>query len=99
MKLLLHCCCGPCTTVVADHFLSSGEDVVAWFYNPNLGPAGEWTRRREGFLEVRGRCIWGREEAGEGEVLHRRDACATSSSCWPSRGGGGRGVSDVIECA
>ncbi len=52
MKLLLHCCCGPCTTVVAEHFLRSGATVTGWYYNPNLGPAGEWSRRREAFARV-----------------------------------------------
>ena len=48
MKLLLHCCCGPCTISVADHFRTRGDAVTGWFCNPNLLPE-EWERRRESF--------------------------------------------------
>jgi epoxyqueuosine reductase len=47
MRLLLHCCCGPCTTPVADHFRACGAQVEGWFYNPNLYPAAERARRQE----------------------------------------------------
>jgi hypothetical protein len=50
MRLLLHCCCGPCTTSVADHYRSR-EDVVAWFCNPNLLPE-ERERRRAAFAQT-----------------------------------------------
>jgi hypothetical protein len=52
MKLLLHCCCGPCTTAVAEHFRARGDEVEGWFYNPNLYPEEEWERRREAFAEA-----------------------------------------------
>ena len=45
MKLLLHCCCGPCATVVADHFRKAGDEVVGWFLNPNIHPEQERLRR------------------------------------------------------
>ena len=51
MRLLLHCCCGPCATSVADHFRSTGFDVVGWFFNPNIHPEGE-RQRREGTLSL-----------------------------------------------
>jgi predicted adenine nucleotide alpha hydrolase (AANH) superfamily ATPase len=47
MRLLLHCCCGPCTTGVVDHWRDRGAAVQAWFHNPNIWPGGE-RRRREG---------------------------------------------------
>ena len=49
MRLLLHCCCGPCATVAADHFRGEGEEVVGWFFNPNIHPEEE-RRRREAVL-------------------------------------------------
>ena len=49
MKLLLHCCCGPCTTSVADHYRARGDAVTGWFFNPNLHPEEEWERRRRAF--------------------------------------------------
>ena len=48
MRLLLHCCCGPCTTPVVEHFRGGGAQVEGWFYNPNLYPAAERVRRQEG---------------------------------------------------
>ena len=45
--LLLHSCCGPCSTSVleqlAEHFL-----VTVLYYNPNIFPEGDCTGRRGG---------------------------------------------------
>ncbi len=49
MKLLLHCCCGPCSLLVAEHFRAQGEEVAGWFFNPNIHPEEE-RRRREATL-------------------------------------------------
>jgi len=46
VRLLLHCCCGPCATDVADHFRGLGYEVTGWFFNPNIHPEQE-RRRRE----------------------------------------------------
>ncbi|UCC67304.1 MAG: epoxyqueuosine reductase QueH [Armatimonadota bacterium] len=51
MKLLLHCCCGPCATVVADYFRRLGDEVVGWFFNPNVHPEEERVRREEVLAE------------------------------------------------
>ena len=51
MKLLLHCCCGPCATVCADHFRSLGHEVTGWFYNPSIHPEEE-LRRRERTMDA-----------------------------------------------
>jgi hypothetical protein len=45
LKLLLHCCCGPCATSVAEHFQGLGDQVTGWFFNPNIHPEEERTRR------------------------------------------------------
>ena len=50
MNLLLHCCCGPCSTVTVEHFRSSGDEVTGWFFNPNIHPADE-LRLRETWFE------------------------------------------------
>ena len=50
MNLLLHCCCGPCSTVTVEHFRSSGDEVTGWFFNPNIHPADE-LRLREIWFE------------------------------------------------
>lgn len=49
MKLLLHCCCAPCATAVADYFRSLQYEVTGWFFNPNIHPEEE-RLRREGVL-------------------------------------------------
>jgi epoxyqueuosine reductase len=43
-KLLLHVCCGPCSTEVIKQ-LKSDYEVVGFFYNPNISPEAEYFRR------------------------------------------------------
>jgi epoxyqueuosine reductase len=45
--LLLHTCCGPCSTVAVPAWRGRGVEPVAWFENPNIQPAAELERRRE----------------------------------------------------
>jgi predicted adenine nucleotide alpha hydrolase (AANH) superfamily ATPase len=49
--MLLHVCCGPCSTHVAK-FFSKNHEVVGYFYNPNIFPYREWLLRYEAFLKV-----------------------------------------------
>ncbi len=44
--LLLHVCCGPCSTHVID-LLGRDHEVTCYFYNPNIHPEGEYTRRMD----------------------------------------------------
>lgn len=43
-RLLLHCCCAPCSTSVLECLLPS-FDVTAFFYNPNIAPPAEYACR------------------------------------------------------
>jgi len=43
-KLLLHSCCGPCSSYVLE-YLSKYFDITVWFYNPNIEPAKEYELR------------------------------------------------------
>jgi len=43
-KLLLHTCCGPCSTAVLEA-LTPDYDLTLYFYNPNLDSAEEYTKR------------------------------------------------------
>lgn len=43
-KLLLHSCCGPCSTGVIERLVSE-YDVTVFFYNPNIYPKEEYLRR------------------------------------------------------
>jgi len=52
LRLLLHCCCGPCSLEVAEHLRSLGHTVTAWFFNPNIHPLEELARRQATMVEA-----------------------------------------------
>ncbi len=43
-KLLLQCCCGPCSSYVLE-YLTEHFDVTVLYYNPNIQPREEYDRR------------------------------------------------------
>ncbi len=43
-RLLLHSCCGPCSTYVLE-YLSKYFDIDVFYYNPNIYPPEEFRRR------------------------------------------------------
>lgn len=45
-KLLLHSCCGPCSTYVID-YLKDYFDITVFYYNPNIEPKEEYIKRKE----------------------------------------------------
>ena len=45
-KLLLHACCGPCSSYVLE-YLNGFFDITIFYYNPNIHPEAEYTRRLE----------------------------------------------------
>lgn len=45
MRMLLHVCCGPCAAYPVNHLRAAGWDLVGYFYNPNIHPYKEFTRR------------------------------------------------------
>ena len=45
MKLLMHICCGPCTIYPLKELRTHGHDVTGLFYNPNIHPYQEFSRR------------------------------------------------------
>ncbi|MBR1535834.1 MAG: epoxyqueuosine reductase QueH [Treponema sp.] len=44
--LLLHACCGPCSSYVIE-YLSKFFDITIYYYNPNIHPRQEYFRRLE----------------------------------------------------
>lgn len=50
-KLLLHSCCGPCSTVCIER-TKDEYDVVVFYYNPNIEPFEEYERRKEEQIKV-----------------------------------------------
>jgi predicted adenine nucleotide alpha hydrolase (AANH) superfamily ATPase len=47
MKLLMHMCCGPCSTYPLSVIRQEGIEPVGVFFNPNIHPIDEFNRRRE----------------------------------------------------
>ncbi len=45
-RLLLHSCCGPCSTAVLEQ-LTPHFEIVLFYYNPNIAPEEEYFRRLE----------------------------------------------------
>ena len=45
-RLLLHACCGPCSSYVIE-YLSKYFDITIYYYNPNIYPKEEYERRLE----------------------------------------------------
>lgn len=45
-RLLLHSCCGPCSTVVIER-LKENFELVVFYYNPNIEPFEEYEKRKQ----------------------------------------------------
>lgn len=45
-RLLLHCCCAPCSSYVLEA-LNRAFDIELFYYNPNISPRDEFDRRAE----------------------------------------------------
>ena len=50
-KLLLHSCCGPCSSYVIS-YLSNFFDMTILYYNPNIAPYEEYLKRKEEQIKV-----------------------------------------------
>lgn len=48
-RLLLHCCCAPCSSYVLE-YLSQYMDITCYYYNPNISPEEEYQKRGEELL-------------------------------------------------
>jgi len=58
--LLLHICCGPCSTHVID-LLEDEYHLIGFFYNPNLHPKQEYFKRLQATAQVcrqHGAALW-----------------------------------------
>ena len=43
-RLLLHSCCAPCSSYVLE-YLSAYFEITVFYYNPNIYPESEYTKR------------------------------------------------------
>ena len=50
-RVLLHCCCAPCSLSCIDPLRAEGIEPVALWYNPNIHPWKEYQARRDCLLE------------------------------------------------
>lgn len=50
-RVLLHCCCAPCSLSCIDPLRQEGLEPVAFWYNPNIHPWKEYEARRNCLLE------------------------------------------------
>ncbi|MDR0696954.1 MAG: epoxyqueuosine reductase QueH [Christensenellaceae bacterium] len=51
MKLLLHICCAPCSVKCIEYFRKEKIDITGFWYNPNIHPLTEYTKRLETLIE------------------------------------------------
>ncbi len=47
MNVLLHICCAPCAIYPVEELRKEGHKIAGFFYNPNIHPYSEYTRRKE----------------------------------------------------
>ncbi|MDQ7032303.1 MAG: epoxyqueuosine reductase QueH [Desulfonauticus sp.] len=52
IKILIHCCCGPCSIYPFSVLLEQNFEIFAVYFNPNVHPLKEYLKRRESFIQV-----------------------------------------------
>jgi predicted adenine nucleotide alpha hydrolase (AANH) superfamily ATPase len=52
MKILLHICCGVCLAGSSEQLLAEGHQLTGFFFNPNVKPFEEYSRRLEAASEI-----------------------------------------------
>lgn len=92
MKLLLHICCGPCALYpikrLAGHRF---EEVVGFYYNPNIHPPSEYKKRRDALIRsgeksgVKVLCPPYRMEEYFRKIASREDPSDRCQLCWGLR--------------
>ncbi len=50
-KFLLHTCCAPCSIAIVEE-LKDKFDLTVFFYNPNIFPEAEYTKRKNEVIKV-----------------------------------------------
>ena len=50
-KVLLHCCCAPCSVSCVEPLRNEGFELTAYWYNPNIHPFKEYEARRNCLIE------------------------------------------------
>lgn len=71
-KILLHCCCAPCSVSCLPALKEAGADITAFWYNPNIHPFKEYEARRDclvQYLEKEGVPLIVKEDYGLREFV------------------------------
>ncbi len=50
-KLLLHCCCAPCSVSCIEPLRAEGIEPTAFWFNPNIHPFKEYEARRDCLID------------------------------------------------
>ena len=50
-KILLHCCCAPCSVSCIEPLRDAGVTPVGFWYNPNIHPFKEYEARRDCLID------------------------------------------------
>ena len=50
-RVLLHCCCAPCSLSCIEPLRSEGIEPVAFWYNPNIHPMTEYKARKNTLVD------------------------------------------------
>ncbi len=50
-KVLLHCCCAPCSVSCIEPLRNEGIEPVAFWFNPNIHPFTEYEARRDCLID------------------------------------------------
>jgi len=89
MKLLLHTCCAPCLIYPLEKLRAEGFEATGFFYNPNIHPLSEYSRRKEalGILDSGAEIIYPEYSPTEffRAVNLKEDAPQRCAICWRLR--------------
>lgn len=50
-RLLLQCCCAPCSSYVLE-YLNKSFDITPYYYNPNISPMSEYDKRANELIRL-----------------------------------------------
>ena len=50
-KVLLHCCCAPCSCAIIERLSSENVHFSLFFYNPNIHPQDEYEHRKSELVQ------------------------------------------------
>lgn len=83
MRTLLHVCCGPCAIYPLRRLREQGHEVTGLFYNPNIHPFQEFSRRLDAvrqFAETSGFVVefddrYGLQDYLRQVVFHEEERC------------------------